>query len=339
MRVGCVGYATAQGLGHLAKSFYDAGVITDMMVYRHPHGTPSHMEWYPEGTMEITSRTIAGPDVERFLDDIDVMLFFETPFDWSFPNRCHERGVKTVIIPMYEWFLEHPRHKFDLFINPSLLDQQYFPDGIHIPIPVEPHIKWTRRTKARRFLHNAGNIGSRNHKGTLELIRALAYVQSDIDLTIRCQKPEGIYKLLKEADLPKTAVVPTIIAGEVPRHQLFDPVYDVYVAPEKYNGLSLPLQEAFASGMMVMTTNRFPTNQWLPEEPLIPVASRRITQVMSGHLKIEESVVDPVAIAACIDQWADQDIEKFSLEGENYRTANSWEMLKHRYIEALESVL
>jgi hypothetical protein len=56
-------------------------------------------------------------------------------------------------------------------------------------------------------------------------------------------------------------------------------------------------------------------------------------------LKIEESVVDPVAIAACIDQWADQDIEKFSLEGENYRTANSWEMLKHRYIEALESVL
>jgi hypothetical protein len=64
-----------------------------------------------------------------------------------------------------------------------------------------------------------------------------------------------------------------------------------------------------------------------------------MTQVGGSCLRIEESVVDPTAIAACIDQWADQDIEKFSLEGENYRTANSWEMLKHRYIEALESVL
>lgn len=340
MRVGMVCYATTQGLGHLAKSFFDAGVVTDVIVYRHPHGTPSHMEWYPEGTLEITGRTIAGPDVERFLDDIDIMLFFETPFDWNFPNRCHERGVKTAIIPMYEWFLEKPRHKFDLFINPSLLDQKYFPQGVHIPIPVEDHITWTRRTTAKKFLHNAGNVGSRNHKGTVELLESLKYVKSNLDITFRCQKHELFQKLVHEYGHGMGDNISIDYAtGEILRSKLFAPEFDVYVAPEKYNGLSLPLQEAFASGMMVMTTDRFPTNQWLPTEPLIPVSARRTAQTMSGHLKFEESVVDPVQIAHCLDVWNGMDIEKFSLEGENYRSENTWDVLKPRYIEALESIL
>jgi hypothetical protein len=342
MIVGSVIYATSQGLGHLAKSFFDAGVINKVMIYQHPHGeavAPTHTEWYPEGTHVIRSRSIDGEAVERFLDDVDVVLFFETPFDWAFANRCHERGVKTVIIPMYEWFLERPPHKFDMFINPSLLDQRYFPEGIHIPIPVEDHITWSPRKNAIKFLHNAGNIGSKNHKGTLELLKSMAHLTMPIDLTIRCQKPEGIYKLLHEAALPKGCVQPHIITGEIPRKQLFDDQYDVYIAPEKYNGLSLPLQEAFASGMMVMTTNRFPANTWLPTAPLIPASMTRTTQVMGGHLKFEESVIDPEAIAMCLDGWYGRNIELISLAGKSYAEANSWTVLKPLYIAALESVL
>jgi hypothetical protein len=268
-----------------------------------------------------------------------VVLFFETPFDWAFANRCHERGVKTVIIPMYEWFLERPPHKFDLFINPSLLDQRYFPEGVHIPIPVEDHITWSPRKNAIKFLHNAGNIGSKNHKGTLELLKSLAFLTMPIDLTIRCQKPEGMYKLIHEAALPKGCVQPTIVTGEIPREQLFDDQYDVYIAPEKYNGLSLPLQEAFASGMMVMTTNRFPANTWLPTAPLIPPTMTRTTQVMGGHLKFEESVINPICIAEAIEQWYGRNIELISLAGKTYAEANSWAVLKPLYIAALESVL
>lgn len=339
MRIGAVVYSTSQGLGHLAKSFYDAGIITDVMVYRHPHGTRSHMEWYPEGTMEIVSKTIAGSEVERFMDDIDIMLFFETPFDWNFPNRCHERGIKTAIMPMYEWFLEKPRHQFDLFLNPSLLDQQYFPQGVHIPVPVEDSIVWTKRTRANKFLHNAGNIGSRNHKGTAELLTSLQFVQSDLDITIRCQKADGLQRLIEQYHTPRPNIKLTLVDSEIPREDLFSPEFDVYIAPEKYNGLSLPLQEAFASGMMVMTTDRFPTNQWLPHEPLIPVASRRIIQVGGSCLRTEESIVHPAAVASMIDTWNTKDVEKFSLEGENYRSANTWEVLRPRYIEALESLL
>jgi hypothetical protein len=148
-----------------------------------------------------------------------------------------------------------------------------------------------------------------------------------------------MYKLIRDAALPKDCVQPTIVTGEIPREQLFDDQYDVYIAPEKYNGLSLPLQEAFASGMMVMTTNRFPANTWLPTAPLIPPTMTRITQVMGGHLKFEESVIDPEAIAMCLDGWYGRNIEEFSFAGLQYAEANSWTVLKPLYIAALESVL
>lgn len=342
MRIGHVGYSTAQGIGHLSKSFFDAGVVTDMMIYRHPHGeerSPTHREWYPEGTPFITTRAIYGEAVERFLDDIDIMLFIETPFDWAFANRCHERGVRTVIIPMYEWMLQRPSHQFDLFINPSLLDQQYFPHGVHIPIPVEDHITWMPRHTAKRFLHNAGHVGSRNHKGTLELMQAMEFVKSPIELTIRCQERQAILRLLDSAPNCKTDPRVSIVSEEIPREKLFDSTHDVYIAPEKYNGLSLPLQEAFASGMMVMTSNRFPHNQWLPEEPLIKVSATRKCQVARGHLEIEESVIDPRDIAAKIDEVYGTPITNYSLKGDLFRRTYSWKELKHRYVEALESIL
>ena len=341
MRVGTVGYSTSQGIGHLTKSFYDAGVITDIMIYQHPHGeqrAPSHMEWYPAGTHKITTRAIYGETVERFLDPIDVMLFIETPFDWAFANRCHERGIKTVIIPMHEWFPPSPLHKFDLFLNPSLLDQEYFPQGTHIPIPVEDPITWTLRNTAKRFLHNAGHIGSRNHKGTLELLRAMEFVTSPIELTIRCQDPHGLSRLVRDSNTESDRRI-TFVGSEIERDQLFSSDFDVYIAPEKYNGLSLPLQEAFASGMCVMTTNRFPHNQWLPEEPLIPVSGTRRISVGSGYNMIDESIVDPHDIAATIDKWYGASLTNLSLKGEFYKRCNSWTNLKPRYIEALENLV
>ena len=342
MRVGTVCYATSQGLGHLAKSFYDAGVITDVMIFRHPHGevrAPTHTNWYRPETIILTQRPFQGEQVERFLDDIDIMLFFETPFDWSFANRCHERGIKTAIMPMYEWFVEKPSHQFDLFLNPSLLDQEYFPSGVYIPVPVEDHIRWSLRKYAVNFLHNAGHIGSRNHKGTLEILQAMEFVEAPINLTIRCQDAAGMRRLMDLAPKAKTDNRITVVDAEIDRSALFSDEFDVYLAPEKYNGLSLPLQEAFASGMPVMTTQRFPHTEWLPEEIMIPVQRKRMAQTMNGHLRFVESLVSPLAIARQIDNLYGRNIEHLSQKGREYREASRWEMLKHRYVEALESVL
>lgn len=338
MRVGTVCYATTQGLGYLAKSFFDAGVVTDVMVFRHPHGNrPSHMEWYPKGTLELTKRPFVGEKIERWLDDLQAVIFFETPFDWLFVKRCKERGVKTVIIPMYEWFLQKPPCIFDKFINPSLLDQDYFPHGEFIPIPVD-ETKCGLRVEAKRFLHNGGNLGCRGHKGTLELMQAMKYVKSNLSLTIRSQDVRGLRKLITQ--VPEIENDPRVRFeyGEISYENLFTG-YDVLVAPEKFNGLSLPLQEAYASGLGVITTDRYPTNTWLPKELLIPIERYQRAQTMSGHLEFDEAIVSPQAIAETLDNWHGKNITSYSLSGKSYGELNSWDILRPRYLAALESCL
>ena len=55
MRIGMVCYAYCQGLGYLAKSFYDAGLIDEVLIYHHG-GAILHPEWYPAGTRIVTTR-------------------------------------------------------------------------------------------------------------------------------------------------------------------------------------------------------------------------------------------------------------------------------------------
>jgi hypothetical protein len=110
---------------------------------------------------------------------------------------------------------------------------------------------------------------------------------------------------------------------------------DVFVFPETFNGLSLPLQEAYASGMLVMASHRFPSNTWLPTDPLIPVSHYVKDQVA---VPIEKAVIDPKEIAHCIDTWYGRNIEEFSLKGKQWAEENSWEALKPQYVTALEEV-
>lgn len=385
MRIGTVAYASEQGLGHLARWFYDAGVITDVLLVRHPRH-PHHPEWYPPDTPVVNPRDIGGPAVDDLLGRVQAMLFWETPFDWRFIDRCRERGVKTALVPMHEWFPEHPLALPDLFICPSRLDLDYFPDGkwqIHVPwrdalggkilvptntrstflpIPVPPGVKWRQRERAFHFLHNAGHVGHREHKGTRQLLEALQHIRSPIQLTVRCQYPEILEQMAeshvgphwlsatqwdnaeRRADgsrVTRKAFVSAwgaclfIVSGYLPYEGLWDG-FDVYVAPEKLNGLSLPLQEAHAAGLMVMTTDRYPANTWLPQAPLIPVSGyHRGVRIAGPYLPIDEAVVEPLAIAQTIDRWYGQDITKFSLAGKDWAEQHSWEVLKPKWLEAL----
>lgn len=337
IRCGSVCYASSQGLGQLAKSFFDAGIIAEAVIYEHPNGRETHRDWYPAGTPVVAGRDFATrhrATIDRLLDRIDVLLCFETPFDWNLLPAAKAAGVRTVLVPMYEWSLLDPPHAFDKFVCPSKLDQHYFPGAPFVPVPVDGS-RWAPRTRARRFLHNAGGIGSREHKGTRQLIEAVPFIRSPVELTIRAQS-KALARIV--ADNPGVRDDPrvTVEIGERDYGTLWDG-FDVLVAPEKFNGLSLPLQEAFAAGMMVMTTDRFPMNDWLPRGPLIPVADVQTVQVMGGHNRIEESAVEPVAIARCIDDWYDADIAAFSEAGRRYADANSWDALKPKWMEALET--
>lgn len=351
MRVGTVTYMTDQGIAHLARDFYRHGVVTDPLLLRYPRGARTdHPEWYPPGTPVLATRTgtTSLQQVRDWMKRVDVVMFVETPFDWELVNYARNCGKKTALVTMYEWFPERPPAAFDLYLCPSLLDYDVFRERtvadrpcnvVHLSVPA-PELPWARRTTAKRFLHNAGHVGSRNHKGTDTLLTAWNYVKSDAQLTVRCQSPELLLRLKGSCGGTANPTWDRIkFEHSVPYETLFPPEYDVYVAPERYNGLSLPLQEAFASGMAVVSTDRYPANTWLPRELMVTPTGYNRVRAAPGHLEIDEAQVDPKDLAAKIDAVYGTDVSAYSDAGRAWADANSWAVLGPKYRAALEGLL
>lgn len=333
MKIGAFSYATVQGLGLLMKSFYDHGVITDPFILVH-HCRPSHFEWYPADTPRTSS--LPSPQLIEWVRSLDIFLVFETPFDWELIRIAHNAGVKVVFVPMYECTPVNVPYAqlIDRWICPSLLDYQHFPmvvgrDSQHIPIPVE--VPWKERKLARTFVHNAGNGGLLGRNGTKELVESLKFIRSPAEILIRSQEhydwvDQECGKLSYHLDVHYGS-------GTIKEEYLYDG--DVFVFPEKFNGLSLPLQEAYASGMAIIAPYRFPNYTYLPLEMLLPVAGYRKNRVGPSYREFDEAIVDPIEIAKAIDTAYGKDINHLSLRGKYWAEENSWEVLKPRWMEAL----
>lgn len=322
MRVGSIVYATDQGLGILAKSFFDHGVVTDTVIIQ--HSRPNHPEWYPASDMVSLRSSSAKGVIQDFCRQMDVMLFFETPFVWELIPYCKAHGVKTVIMPMHECMPREipPEHTPDLWLNPSHLDQQCFPNGVHIPVPVE--VPWKLRKYAEVFVHNAGHGGLKGRNGTAQVLEAMKYVKTDLKLIVRSQET---IKKVSHRNVE-------IRVGNFPYDEIWAEG-DVFLFPEKFNGLSLPLQEAFASGMLVMCGDRFPMNEWLPPEPLLPVDQYRKGCVSARCRDYNEASFDPKQIARTMDDWYSRNIEEFSHMGKLWAERMSWSFLKPQYMRVI----
>jgi hypothetical protein len=344
LRVGTVNYACDSGLGLLTKAFIDGGVITDIVVVRHGrHETHDH--WYPNAPQITNLKDRSQIDMaKRFCESMQVMFFIETPFAWELIPHCRGKGVKTLLCPMFECEFRELPYQPDAIVNPSLLDQQYYPNGTFIPVPVE--VPWRQRTRAEVFLHNAGHGGLKGRNGTAEIIEAAKLLKSDAKIVIRMQEPNRQYwageQLRDAADTPKGLPKNVELrVGTLPYEELWKDggEGDVFLFPEKFNGLSLPLQEARAAGMLVMCGARFPMTEWIPREPLIPVAGYRKNRIGPPYNQFDEAVFDPKDIAATIDRWYGQDITGYSLAGKAWAESMSWDALRPKYTQTLEALV
>ena len=376
MRVGSIGYATCQGLGVLLRSFYDHGIVTDVFILEHSRH-PTQWEWYPETTPRCSTRQMDGRAMRKFCSEMDVMLFFETPFDWSLVEYCRQRGVKTVLVPMYECSLQRPPAQFDEYWCPSLLDLRYFcnsPERVTDTSSVEPfstcfrhdggglswfttvpvEVEWKQRHTAKVFVHNSGHGGLKGRNGTRELVEGLRHVKTSPTVIIRSQSPidetilgeVGLARDLsaerdtegrRKYEFKVNNVSVLLQIGTWSQKELYSDG-DVFIFPEKFNGLSLPLQEARAAGMLVICGDRFPMNQWLPTEPLIPVERTVKNRIGPPYMEFDEAVIDPRVIAEKIDEFYGQDIHEYSQDGLAWAKRMSWDVLGPKYKALLEEL-
>jgi glycosyltransferase involved in cell wall biosynthesis len=350
MRIGSIVLSTNQGLGVLAKSFYDSGLIQEVLIKE--HGTlKNHPEWFDNAPFignpaDAFIQTLHPSVDERivitnFLSKIDVLLVFEIPFYFSLHSGdgkifgydilkdAKRMGVKTVLMPMYEC-TPYPMEA-DLYLCPSKLDyevyKKMYPEANIRQVTIPVDVSWKQRTQANTFVYNAGNGGTNDRNGTSEVIESLQHIESPIQMIIRSQKPLDISVNDDRVD---------VRIGTVEYEELFSEG-DVFLFPEKFNGLSLPLQEAYASGMLVMTTDRFPNTQWLPNEPLIPVSGYVEDRIV--NVPFHRATIDPVSIAKTIDLWYKKDITKYSNQGKMWGEEHSWKNMLPKYLKVIKEGL
>jgi len=307
---GAIVLSTNQGLGYLAKDFYDNGIV-DKVLIRHHGSRENHPEWYKEW------KWLQPENYEWFFTGLDSILYFEDPFEWGLLTKAREKGIKNVLCPMFECTRFPFPYEPDLLLCPSLIEMDLYKDKntVFAQIPVKEN--WKLRERAKVFVHNAGNGGLGGRNGTKELIEAMKYVKSPIKLIIRSQS------LDIKCDDPRVE----IRKGEFKHEELYSEG-DVFIFPEKFNGLSLPIQEAFASGMPIMSSNRFPFNTWLPNELLIPVKGYKKETIA---VEFDCAIIEPKDIAKTIDRWYNKDITKYSLMGISWGDTNCWNNLKSFY--------
>lgn len=245
----------------------------------------------------------------NFVDRLttDIALSFETFYGLPYEGR-------RVLVPMYE--CTRPGEKADKVISPSLLDKRYYPDSEFLPIPIaRDRIPFRKRTRAMVFVHNAGHGGLGGRNGTKEVLAARKLLKTQAKIVVRSQV--------------------TFDGAEVVDRENYWDGYDgdVFLFPEKFNGLSLPIQEAMSAGMPIMSTDRFPFNAYLPRELLIPCTYEK------GFIArdFDSAVINPEAIAAKVDEWYNRDITEFSEYNDNLAESLSWTRLKDQWESEIRS--
>lgn len=328
--VGSIVYATKSGLGNLAKLLYDSKIIDRVFIAQHQTFS-SNLDWYPRQSRETE-------DIKKFLESIDTLFLLEAPlpdpFDWTVAQTAKYMGKRVVLMPMYESTPRANLFLMDEIIVPSLLDYKYFEDfnPKFIPVPSSPDVPFRLRKEAYTFVHNVGHGGIFSRNGTVEIIDALPLIKSDIKLVMRIQ-PDADPQLLSLVDSIVDKRV-EVVKDHIPFEELWTEG-DVFLFPEKFNGLSLPLQEACAAGMLVMAGNRHPINTWLPHQPLIPVSGYFTTKIPWIGIEVKNAIFKPESIADTIDYWAGKGVSYHSASGREWAKANSGQNLKPLYDEIL----
>lgn len=329
-KIGLIARADNSGLGTLSREFFD-----NLPVYKTLIVNNGVYAIFPDRfkNYKVTGRDLGEKEVEWFLDGLDTLLTFETSYNPNLFRKANKKGIKTVLIPMYECTPSLETIGFpNILLCPSKLDFQFYKkyrgktEVKYLPIPVNrKRLPFRERRIAHTFLHNAGHGGLTIRNGTNELLAAIPMIKSDVKILINSQRHISYSHPKLELRI-----------GNFENYWDIWDKGDVFIFPHKFDGLSLPIQEALSVGMPVLTTAIFPFTTWLPKEWMFPpdeMISVRVSNTVREF--IDYAVVRPETIAAKIDEYANKDISRDSQRAGNMAELISWKNLYNKYLDIL----
>lgn len=334
MRVGILAYRTATGLSYQCRSYWKHLPVTKVMAINLSglNGMPLvHSDWYPE------AQTVNGyprdEHLAEFLNDIDVVLLAETPLNYNLYSLARARGIKTAVAPNMEFFdhFVHPEYPTpDLFIVPSVWkydECKAYADSVgvkcvqlHHPVDREEFPFRLRTTK--KFIHIAGNPAVYDRNGTWDALKAVP------NLTILTQN-EHLAKVIRSRHR-NARVVDNVDDNK----RLYDQG-DILIFPRRYGGNCLPLNEALSSGIPVVMPDILPNNNILPKEWLVPA---KPDGYFEPRTRVDLYSIDIEALIEKIKWFEACDIRAESMKADAIADSISWDNMKNKYIQALESL-
>jgi len=259
--------------------------------------------------------------------ETDVLLSVETMFDNGHfvYDRAAQRRIRTACIIMHEQY-DPNRTRHGLYICPTRTcfarvtepNKAYF----ELPIEIAP-FPFTLRHQARRFLHVMGFGASHNRRQTREVITGFLLANlPGATLTVHCcQDPRPEYG---QHDDPRV----TYRRALLPDQAAIYADHDVLIQPDSYAGFDLPLLEAQACGMPVITTDAAPMNEQVRDPAaLVPVNKVIRLETRSGsptRLNCDQHLVTAEGVAATITKLAAGDIRAKSELARVYAESRAW---------------
>ena len=293
-------------------------------------------ERYKDFDTRLAGNKLSKETIDWFLSDIDIIFTCETFYDWSIVKMARKRGVKTILYTMFEM---SPEGSFplmpDMLLCPSTLDYETFKGYStrveYLPVPIATdRLHWNERKIAKTFIHSASHGGMNGRKGTQLFLDAIPLVKNkDVRFII--------YSWYSNFKVPNDPRVELRVVNFKNYWQVWREG-DVLVYPQDYNGICLPVIEAFSSGMGVVTTKIHPFDKYLPNELMFEPSGFYETRVSRGMIKVQAAIIPKESIANKIDEFAMKDISSFSKQGERYAKDNSWEALLPRYLSLFKSL-
>jgi glycosyltransferase involved in cell wall biosynthesis len=349
-RVALLVRSDSRGLGRQTHDYFlhlnPAKALHIRMSNSHGAWTPyveRHDEWYPgvpSADFNGNTGTVDEDAYRWLLTDVDVLLTAETVYDHRAWGWAREMGVRTVLVGNPEFLGPDKQAGVgpDVIVLPSPWRLDTIPGAIHVPQPVDRGVfAFSPRPLGDppRFLHVVGNRATRDRAGTDIVLDCLRFLRHRINLTVRTQGPLSAPQELVLRGLRRHQI-PNVVRADLEDPRELYAEHDVLLAPRRYGGLSLPLNEAASCGLALLAGNREPERSVLPQEALCPVAAGREVTFQGGTFRLED--VTPQGLAAAIDRLVENPgiIARLSEASGRYAARIAWESLRPDWLDMLD---
>lgn len=263
--------------------------------------------------------------VRQFLSGVDVVFSIETFYD-GLVEEARARKVERVLSVNPELF----RGALDQHADRYLLPTPWRADRLPVTAEVLPQpvsldrfdARVPERTDPPTFVHvPAPAMLDRN--GTEAVLEAVSLTREAFRLLITGPVSSGYDGTTWSAG--ERATVEMLPHTEREWWEVYPPEAEALILPRRYGGLSLPMLEAAAAGMAVVTTDLEPQRQWFPHESLVPCPSATPVGMRGGRFPVH--TVDALVLAARLDELARDALLRYRLgkEARAWAEENSWE--------------